>query len=230
MNGTSYGPQELERAITVPDRNRKMVEEVERGAAAGKVLVYAITKRHAAEIARYFNALHPSLGGRYAEAITTDTEDPQDAIRRFKREEYPRIAVSVCMLDTGFDCPRVMNIVFRRPTGSEILYRQIRGRGTRLCAGKRSFLMLDFAGNSERFNEGYVPPKEPPLDPELGGSHHRGGGTFVPTVEATDSWIWREWFDVAPGREAVDLEDLAGEFEGGAGREMWLSRAELDAG
>ena len=105
-----------------------MVEEIERVAAAGKMLVYAITKRHAAEIARYFNALRPSLGGRYAEAITTDSEDPQDAIRRFKREEYPRIAVSVGMLDTGFDCPGVVNIVFCRPTGSEILYKQIRGR------------------------------------------------------------------------------------------------------
>ena len=73
MNGTSYGPQELERTITVPDRNRKMVEEVERVAAAGKVLVYAITKRHAAEIARYFNALRPSLRGRFAEATTTDS-------------------------------------------------------------------------------------------------------------------------------------------------------------
>ncbi|MEE9507141.1 MAG: helicase-related protein [Thermoplasmata archaeon] len=164
-----------------------MVEEIERVAAAGKVLVYAITKRHAAEIAQYFNALRPSLGGRYAEAITTASEDPQDAIRRFKREEYPRIAVSVGMLDTGFDCPGVMNIVFCRPTGSEILYKQIRGRGTRLCAGKRSFLMLDFVGNSVRFNEGYVPPKELHLDPELGGSHRRRGGTFVPTVVATDS-------------------------------------------
>ncbi|MEE9340619.1 MAG: hypothetical protein V3V21_03045, partial [Thermoplasmata archaeon] len=58
-------------------------------ALSGKVLVYAITKKHAAQIARYFNVLRPSLGGRYAEAITTDSEDPQDAIRRFKREEYP---------------------------------------------------------------------------------------------------------------------------------------------
>ncbi len=187
VNETNYGPRELERAITVPDRNRKMIEEIERVAAAGKVLVYAVTKRHAAQIARYFNALRPSLGGRYAEAITTDSEDPQDAIRRFKREEHPRIAVSVGLLDTGFDCPGVANIVFCRPTGSEILYKQIRGRGTRLCAGKRSLLMLDFVGNSERFNEGYVPPKELPLDPEMGGSHRRGGGTFVPTVVATDS-------------------------------------------
>ena len=105
MNGTSYGPQELERAITVPDRNRKMVEEVKRVAAAGKVLVYAITKMHAAEIARYFNALRPSLSGRYAEAITTDSEDPQDAIRRFKREEHPRIAVSVGMLESASTAP-----------------------------------------------------------------------------------------------------------------------------
>jgi len=49
-------------------------------------------------------------------------------------------------------------------------------------------------------------------------------------VVATDSWIWREWFDVAPGGEAVDLEDLAGEFGSGAGEDKWLARAELEAG
>ncbi len=46
----------------------------------------------------------------------------------------------------------------------------------------------------------------------------------------TGSWIWREWFSVEPGGEAVDLGDLAGEFGSGAGREMWLSRATLEAG
>ncbi|MEE9490624.1 MAG: hypothetical protein V3V91_09335 [Thermoplasmata archaeon] len=90
--------------------------------------------------------------------------------------------------------------------------------------------MLDFVGNSERFNEGYVPPKELPLDPRMGGSHRRGGGTFVPTVVATDSWIWREWFDVEPGGEAVDLEDLTGELGSGAGKDVWLSAATLEAG
>ena len=83
-----------------------------------------------AKLARRFNALRPSLGGRYAEAITTDSEDPQDAIRRLKREECPRVAVLVGMLDTSSDCPGDMNIVFCRPTGSEILYKQIRGRRT----------------------------------------------------------------------------------------------------
>ena len=59
--------------------------------------------------------------------------------------------------------------------------------------------MLDFVGNSVRFNEGYVPPKEDPLDPEMGGSRRRGGGIFVPTVVAIgqpldqldrDGYIW----------------------------------------
>ncbi|MCK4456713.1 MAG: hypothetical protein KAW39_03135 [Thermoplasmata archaeon] len=60
--------------------------------------------------------------------------------------------------------------------------------------------------------------QELPLDPRMGGSHRRGGGTFVPTVVATDSWIWREWFNVEPGGEAVDLGDLAGEFGSGSGK------------
>ncbi len=46
----------------------------------------------------------------------------------------------------------------------------------------------------------------------------------------TDSWIWREWFDVAPGREVVDLGDLAGELGSGAGKDVWLSAASLEAG
>ena len=30
-------------------------------------------------------------------------------------------------------------------------------------------------------------------------------------MRATEAWIWREWVDVEPGGEAVDLEDLLGE-------------------
>ena len=44
--------------------------------------------------------------------MTMDIEDSQDAIHRFRENDYPRIAVSVGMLDTGFDCPEVVNIRF----------------------------------------------------------------------------------------------------------------------
>jgi type I restriction enzyme R subunit len=50
------------------------------------------------------------------------------------------------MLDTGFDCPEVVNLVFARFTRSAILYRQMRGRGTRKFKGKPVFTMFDFVG------------------------------------------------------------------------------------
>ena len=67
-------------------------------------------------------------------------------IRRFKKEPFPQILVSVNMLDTGFDCPEVCNLIFARFTRSSILYQQMRGRGTRKTNKKPIFTMFDFVG------------------------------------------------------------------------------------
>ena len=74
--------------------------------------------------------------------------DPGAIIKRFKDEPFPQILVSVNMLDTGFDCPEVVNLVLARFTRSTILYRQMRGRGTRKAdhIGKTDFTMFDFVG------------------------------------------------------------------------------------
>src|SRR5262249_52685087 len=60
----------------------------------------------------------------------------------------PRAAVTVDLLTTGFDAPDVKNIVFARPLKSGILYKQMKGRGTRLCedVNKRYFTILDYVG------------------------------------------------------------------------------------
>ena len=52
------------------------------------------------------------------------------------------------MLDTGFDCPEVVNLVMARFTRSTILYRQMRGRGTRKAPhiSKNRFTIFDFVG------------------------------------------------------------------------------------
>jgi len=55
--------------------------------------------------------------------------DAAAIIKRFKDEDFPKILVSVNMLDTGFDCPEIVNLVMARFTRSAILYRQMRGRG-----------------------------------------------------------------------------------------------------
>jgi len=75
-----------------------------------------------------------------------DTVDGMTKIKRFKKETFPQILVSVNMLDTGFDCPEVVSLVFARFTRSTILYQQMRGRGTRKSKGKPVFTMFDFVG------------------------------------------------------------------------------------
>src|SRR5207249_2215724 len=85
-----------------------------------------------------------------------------------KQEDYPQVAVSVGMLDTGFDCREVLHIVMCRRIGSPILYQQIRGRGTRTAPhiGKQKFVIYDFFRNHERWND-----SETEIFTSAGGAH-----------------------------------------------------------
>ena len=164
-------PRALERKFTIPERNRAMVREfrdahekgfmgrdgVRRWPAWGKTIVFAVTRRHAETLARMFDEhfadLKPHPTTRYADFVVSDVgggpaPDASAIIKRFKEEDYPKILVSVNMLDTGFDCPEVVNLVMARFTQSAILYRQMRGRGTRKAPhiDKTGFTMFDFVG------------------------------------------------------------------------------------
>jgi type I restriction enzyme R subunit len=56
-----------------------------------------------------------------------------------------KIAVTVDLLTTGIDVPRISNLVFLRRVRSRILYEQMLGRATRLCPeiNKESFRIFD---------------------------------------------------------------------------------------
>ncbi len=57
----------------------------------------------------------------------------------------PKIAVTVDLLTTGIDVPRIENLVFLRRVNSRILYEQMLGRATRQCPeiGKETFRIFD---------------------------------------------------------------------------------------
>lgn len=162
-------PSALERRFTIPERNRAIVREfrqvldhgytdgkgVLRKPLIGKTIVFAVNKRHAETLATMFDQAFAdrkeSPEVRYADFVVSgmgsdDTLDGMSKIKRFKKEPFPKILVSVNMLDTGFDCPEVVNLVFTRFTRSSILYQQMRGRGTRKIPGKPNFTMFDFVG------------------------------------------------------------------------------------
>ena len=52
--------------------------------------------------------------------------------RKFKNDSYPTIAVTVDLLTTGIDVPKICNLIFLRKVKSRILYEQMIGRATRL--------------------------------------------------------------------------------------------------
>ena len=78
-----------------------------------------------------------------------------------KRAE--RIAVSVDMLSTGYNCRDLLNIGLLRPVFSPTEYIQIKGRGTRrftfmighTAYEKSCFFLLDFCAVAEYFEEQY---------------------------------------------------------------------------
>src|SRR5262249_38271788 len=88
-----------------------------------------------------------------------------------------RIAVSVDMLSTGYNCLDLLNIGLMRPIFSPTEYIQIKGRGTRLFTfkvgtteyEKKNFFLLDFCAVAEYFEEKYdysVPLKLPRVKKE----------------------------------------------------------------
>jgi type I restriction enzyme R subunit len=239
-------PSALERRFTIPERNRAMVREfrtvlengytgpngVRRAPDWGKTIVFAVTKRHAETLARMFDAefadKKPGATTRYADFVVSgmgpdDSVDGPAKIKRFKREEFPQILVSVNMLDTGFDCPEVRNLVMARFTHSSILYQQMRGRGTRLSPGKDRFTMWDFTGVTLRHGdddtpgEGGVVMARPPVRPQ-------GQPRRMLTLDVHDEIdpATREWVTVdETGHAFLDPDEARAEALGAA-FETWL--------
>jgi type I restriction enzyme R subunit len=74
--------------------------------------------------------------------ITHKSEYRGQLVERFKKQDKPRLAISVDMLDTGIDVPEAANLVFMKPVQSPIKLQQMIGRGTRSHAACRMFNLL----------------------------------------------------------------------------------------
>jgi type I restriction enzyme R subunit len=246
-------PTALERKFTIPERNRATVREfrevlengytrpngIRRVPDWGKTIVFAVTKRHAETLARMldqeFADKKPSPTIRYADFVVSgqgpdDTLDAAAKIKRFKKEEYPQILVSVNMLDTGFDCPEVRNLVMARFTHSSILYQQMRGRGTRLSPGKSRFTMFDFTGvtlchgdDETPVEGGVVVVREQPALP------YRARRLLTLDVHDEIDPNTREWVTIdETGRAFMDADEARAEARGAA-FETWLSAQSLNS-
>jgi type I restriction enzyme R subunit len=238
--------QDLERKIFTPARNRLMCEAFLREAqkdpsgVIGKSIVFAVNQTHATNLTKIFNELQPGV----AVTITSRIQDASSIAKEFrdgKRSE--RIAVSVDMLSTGYNCRDVLNIGLMRPIFSPTEYIQIKGRGTRRYTfkighteyEKKNFFLLDFCAVAEYFEEKYdysVPLKVPrekkekqPKSPKgrRPGTEGEGeppetprippGPREIPVWEGTDTLVSREVIEVGLHGEKVDVMTFRGSFE-----------------
>lgn len=103
----------------------------------GKTLIFAASDAHADMIVRLLKDIYrENIGGVDDDSIlkiTGSIKDQDLAIKRFKNEKYPNVVVTVDLLSTGIDVPKIDKIVFLRRVKSRILYEQMLGRATRLC-------------------------------------------------------------------------------------------------
>jgi len=131
---------------TAPDRNRKIVREIkkyliEQEEQLGhfpKTLIFAQNDiAHISHCDQLVEILREEFnrGDDFVQKITgsPSVDRPLQKIREFRNRQNPGIVVTVDMLSTGVDVPRIENIVFLRPVKSRILFEQMMGRGTRRC-------------------------------------------------------------------------------------------------
>ena len=103
----------------------------------GKTLIYAVNDEHADLIVTILKDIYSKYGidNDVVKKITGSIEGGNkkkilEAIRQFKNEAYPKIAVTVDLLTTGIDVPEIVNLVFMRRIKSRILFEQMLGRAT----------------------------------------------------------------------------------------------------
>lgn len=242
----NYKIRDLERKIFTPGRNLAMCEaflrEAQRDPAGriGKSIIFAVSQEHATSLTKILNGMQPEI----ALTITSRIKDAADLAKDFRDGRRPeRVAVSVDMLSTGYNCRDLLNIALMRPIFSPTEYIQIKGRGTRRFTfrhkskeyDKEVFYLLDYCGVAEYFEEKYdytvplaLPKPKAAAERKTGASPSNGptdagfaGETSaedaqrreIPTWTGRDTVVSHEAHIVGPDGEKVDVMTFRGTFE-----------------
>ena len=149
----SFAVDAFNRRVINENFNRVICEELVKELdpfSEEKTMIFCVTDRHADMVKRLLDESFKALyNGDYNQAsvlkITGQTDKVETAISCFKNEDYPNIAITVDLLTTGIDVPKICNLVFMRRVRSRILYEQMVGRATRRCddIGKTVFRIYD---------------------------------------------------------------------------------------
>ncbi|MFM5449400.1 EcoAI/FtnUII family type I restriction enzme subunit R [Aeromonas veronii] len=155
--GRVYTEQDMNRIIEIGAREKKRVEifmkEIDQ---RQKAIVFCATQDHALAVRDLINQMKKSKHPDYCHRVTADDGAlGEQWLRDFQDNEksIPTILTTSQKLSTGVDARNVRNIVLMRPVNSMIEFKQIIGRGTRLCDGKDYFTLHDFVKAHHHFSD-----------------------------------------------------------------------------
>ncbi|MBL0652765.1 DEAD/DEAH box helicase family protein [Aeromonas caviae] len=155
--GRVYTEQDMNRIIEISAREKKRVEifmkEIDQ---RQKAIVFCATQDHALAVRDLINQMKKSKHPDYCHRVTADDGAlGEQWLRDFQDNEksIPTILTTSQKLSTGVDARNVRNIVLMRPVNSMIEFKQIIGRGTRLCDGKDYFTLHDFVKAHHHFSD-----------------------------------------------------------------------------
>lgn len=186
-----YDMPEFERKITMPDHIKKLCEHMNkllhRFGRMEKTMVFCVNMDHALKVTEALNRLNADLNvPDYAVRIVSEEGATGKAmLEKFQDTEkaVPVVATTVDLLTTGVDAPSVRNVVFMKPIASIVSFKQIVGRGSRLCqdTDKFWFRVIDYTNASRLFDDW-----DRPGEPGEGGANTEGPYTCIVGGTVTD--------------------------------------------
>lgn len=82
-----------------------------------KTMIFCVTDRHADQVVLFLNEMFKEKYGKdwnsdAVAKITGNSDQPDKLIESYKKNKFPNIAVTVDLLTTGIDVPKICNLVF----------------------------------------------------------------------------------------------------------------------
>lgn len=207
----TYGTRDFERKVRLLARTRLACGYLARRLRElpARMIVFCYDQEHAEQVRRDLVDQFSDWtrdDPEWVVRITSDEEEKKRLIKDLSNPERdsPLVATTTRLLATGIDVEDLRYVVIFRPVGSQVEFKQIVGRGTRLYPdkGKTSFEIIDFVGASAHF-----------ADPDFDGFPTR---TTVEVVDGGDG------DDVI----VVDTDTPDGEGGAQAGGEAWVNEPE----
>jgi type I restriction enzyme R subunit len=160
-----YQTPDFERVVSLLARTeavaRHLTEFLKKTDRFAKTIVFCVDQEHAEQMRMALHNLNADLARDnphyVARVVSDEGEVGRTHLENFQDSDKlsPVIVTTSQLLTTGVDVPTCRNVVLFKPIGSIVEFKQIIGRGTRLCPekGKMFFTIIDYAGATKLFQD-----------------------------------------------------------------------------